>query len=126
MLPQEKIPLSEDEIESERIRRVLDKRNLINPELKKQQYPLRPDECFSPFSPKPPDMVNLPPHYRQGDVEVIDQMIILFGTDDVITYCKVTAFKYRMRAGYKGDAGEDISKAKWYEDKAKKLKATHV
>jgi hypothetical protein len=29
-----------------------------------------------------------------------------------------------MRAGYKGDAAEDIAKAMWYEDKVKELFAT--
>jgi hypothetical protein len=70
---------------------------------------------------KQPDMVNEPPHYRQGKTEVFDQMVKLFGKDAVMNYCEINAFKYRMRAGYKGNIGEDVSKALWYENKLREL-----
>ncbi len=68
--------------------------------------------------------VNHPKHYNQGQIEVIDLMLKTFGTTAVIDFCRINAFKYRMRAGYKGDAAEDIAKAMWYEDKVKELFAT--
>jgi predicted methyltransferase len=67
------------------------------------------------------DIVNKPPHYTNRRVEVIDQMITLFGKEAVINYCEISAFKYRMRAGYKNDIAEDINKALWYEKKLKEL-----
>lgn len=33
-------------------------------------------------------------------------------------YCLTTALKYRDRAGLKGSAEEDLSKARWYEEMA--------
>jgi hypothetical protein len=67
------------------------------------------------------DPVNRPAHYTHGSVEVFDMMLRIFGSEKVRIYCEINAFKYRMRAGYKGDAGEDIEKAKWYERKAKEI-----
>lgn len=67
------------------------------------------------------DMVNHPPHYTSGYMEVIDMMIKVFGSEYVMMYCYINAFKYRMRAGSKKDTIEDIKKAQWYENKAKDL-----
>lgn len=67
------------------------------------------------------EKVDHPSHYNKGGMEVIDQMIILFGLDKTIAFCELNAYKYRMRAGYKDDAAQDISKALWYENKAKEL-----
>lgn len=66
--------------------------------------------------------VDHPSHYNQGGMEVIDQMVVLFGVEKVIAFCELNAYKYRMRAGYKDDIVQDINKATWYENKAKKLK----
>ena len=79
-------------------------------------------EC-SQSGPQPPapDPVNSPAHYTHGSVEVFDMMLAIWGAEKVRTYCEINAFKYRMRAGYKADAGEDIEKAKWYERKAKEI-----
>lgn len=67
------------------------------------------------------DTVNHPSHYNQGQKEVISLMIELFGKKPMYHFCLLSAFKYRMRAGYKGDAATDIQKAMWYEAKAKEL-----
>ena len=67
------------------------------------------------------DPVNSPAHYTHGSVEVFDMMLAIWGAEKVRTYCELNAFKYRMRAGYKADAAEDIEKAKWYERKAKEI-----
>lgn len=64
-----------------------------------------------------------PEHYKQGSMEVIDMMKLLWGTEALILHCEMTAFKYRMRAGRKPDQSveRDLEKARWYDDKAKKL-----
>ncbi len=67
------------------------------------------------------DPIN-PNHYKQGNREVIDQMLTLFGSEKLKAYCELNAFKYRMRAGYKSDRiEEDIKKAMWYENKMKEI-----
>lgn len=73
-------------------------------------------------APKAADMVNHPPHYNQpGQPEVWEQMVALFGKEAYINFARLSAFKYRMRAGYKQDAAEDIRKAMWYEAKIQEL-----
>ena len=60
------------------------------------------------------EMVNHPNHYNDFDVEVIDMMLKIWGYEEVMSFCKLNAFKYRMRAGLKNDAHEDLKKAEWY------------
>jgi len=68
------------------------------------------------------DNIN-PDHYKQGDKEVWQMMIACFGEEAYINFCRLNAFKYRMRAGKKptSDASEDIKKAEWYEKKMDEL-----
>ena len=70
------------------------------------------------------DAIHHPPHYTSGSVEVIDQMVAIWGAEKVAIYCEINAFKYRMRAGLKGSAVEDIEKAKWYSTKREQLLKT--
>lgn len=65
--------------------------------------------------------VNSPSHYNQNYFECIDEMVLLFGIDAVIAFCRCNAWKYRERAPYKGNADEDNEKADWYLMKAKEL-----
>ena len=69
------------------------------------------------------DNVN-PSHYKDGDKEVWEMMIDVYGLDAYLNFCLLNAFKYRMRAGKKqgADYSDDIKKAIWYETQAKKLK----
>lgn len=62
-----------------------------------------------------------PPHYLQGAYETIDEMIIVFGIEATITYCRMCAWKYRARAPYKDDFFKDQAKADWYLRKACEL-----
>ena len=62
-----------------------------------------------------------PVHYNQYPKEVIDMMVDVFGTANVIQFCIINAFKCRMRLGHKGNIQEDIAKEKWYLGKAKDL-----
>ena len=70
------------------------------------------------------EQVNHPQHYKTYDVETIDMMIRIWGTQETISFCKLNAFKYRMRAGHKDNAEQDIKKALWYENKLKELQSS--
>lgn len=70
------------------------------------------------------EMVNHPSHYNLPDrKECIDEMIDIYGLKDVAKWCEITAYKYEYRAGHKGSAAEDMSKAAWYTIKARELKS---
>lgn len=71
--------------------------------------------------PDAADMINHPPHYTYGKRECIDEMLAMFGPQQVIAYCRCAAYKYRYRAGHKGDPAQDLAKADWYIDKAVEL-----
>jgi len=60
-----------------------------------------------------PDMVNHPPHYKSGSMEVID-VIESFG----LGFCLGNSIKYILRAGKKGNAKQDLQKAIWYLTRA--------
>jgi hypothetical protein len=67
------------------------------------------------------DNVNHPNHYcREGAMETIDEMLLLFGIEEVKSFCKLNAWKYRSRALYK-NGEEDIAKSDWYLNKYKEL-----
>ena len=77
------------------------------------------------FIREEPSEVNHPSHYNHGGMETIDKMIKLYGIEKVKAFCELNAFKYRDRAGYKGNRdsaiARDINKALWYENKLKEL-----
>nr|DAQ07311.1 MAG TPA: nucelotide kinase [Caudoviricetes sp.] len=58
------------------------------------------------------DMVNHPSHYEHG-IECIDEMILLYGVVETMSFCKLNAHKYRKRAFDKGGR-EDQDKSDWY------------
>lgn len=60
------------------------------------------------------DVVNEPEHYQHGTYEVIDEMVLVFGVDATVTFCRLNAWKYRARAPYKGKFEEDMAKADRY------------
>ena len=67
------------------------------------------------------DVVNHPSHYcREGSMECIDEMILIFGKEEVKSFCKLNAWKYRKRALYK-NGEEDMRKSDWYINKYKEL-----
>ena len=69
------------------------------------------------------DYIN-PNHYKQGSKEVIEMMQDIWGKENLIAYCEMNSFKYRMRAGLKPEQSveRDLEKAKWYEQKANRLR----
>lgn len=69
------------------------------------------------------DVVKEPEHYKNGTFQVIDEMIVMFGVDDTITFCRLNAWKYRARAAYKGKFEEDMKKSDQYLSMAYELQA---
>lgn len=65
---------------------------------------------LSDMKPAPKeDMVNRPPHYASHPSRVECITIV-----EHFTFCIGNAIKYLWRAGLKGDAIEDLKKARWY------------
>ena len=58
--------------------------------------------------------IKSPEHYKTHEFECIDEMLLAFGEEAVINFCILNAWKYRYRAGNKGDAEEDLNKADEY------------
>ena len=58
------------------------------------------------------DVINHPKHYEHG-IECIDEMILLYGRDETMSFCKLNSHKYRKRALDKGGR-EDQDKSVWY------------
>jgi hypothetical protein len=83
--------------------------------------------AFVPFSTDVPinitmeepnvDMVNSPPHYKVGGIEVIDFIKAKLTPDEFRGYLQGNILKYSSRVGYKGDASEDVGKLIWYANK---------
>ena len=47
-----------------------------------------------------------------------------YGDDAVYWFCKLSAVKYLSRAGKKGDAAEDLQKARWYAEYAASIRSS--
>ena len=59
------------------------------------------------------DMVNHPPHYKTGGIEVID-----FIEAKNLSYHLGNVIKYIARADHKGNKKDDLLKAQWYLTRA--------
>lgn len=67
------------------------------------------------------DPVNHPKHYcREGAMECIDEMVLIFGKEAVKTFCLLNSWKYRYRAADK-NGEEDMKKSDFYIRKFKEL-----
>lgn len=66
---------------------------------------------MTPPAPPAPDVVNHPPHYKDGGIETIDYI-----EAKRLGYHLGNVVKYISRAGKKGTANglEDLRKAQWY------------
>jgi len=64
------------------------------------------------------ETVNHPPHYGGGDnpYETIRVLRAWMTSEQLAGFCLGNALKYLSRAGKKGDALEDLQKARWYLD----------
>lgn len=63
-----------------------------------------------------------PSYYNDSEISCIDAMVSAFGREATAHFCKVNAFKYLWRLGYKDDEAQEIGKIKWYLDKYLELK----
>ena len=83
-----------------------------------------PNKKIDAASSEQYDAVGNAKHYKQGRYEVIEMMEMIWGIEATISYCEMTAFKYRMRIGHKEGQPleQDMKKTKWYETKAEELK----
>lgn len=63
------------------------------------------------------DMVNRPPHYTVGGIEVIDFIKAKLTDEEFRGYLQGNILKYSSRVGFKGDAAEDVGKLIWYANK---------
>lgn len=70
------------------------------------------------------EKVNHPKHYNSYDVEVVDMMRRIWGSEKTAIWCELNAFKYRMRMGLKPGSSfdEDLAKEQWYLNKAKEIR----
>lgn len=65
--------------------------------------------------------VEHPTHYnREGAMECIDEMLLVFGKEATLNFCLLNAWKYRYRAADKNGL-EDLKKSDWYLKKVKEL-----
>ena len=60
------------------------------------------------------DMVNHPPHYTSGGIEVIDFIKAKMEPAEYIGYLRGNILKYTSRIGLKGNPVEDAGKIVWY------------
>lgn len=72
--------------------------------------------CSVKTFPPEQDMVNNPPHYKQGGIECIDAIRAALTPEEFRGYCKGNALKYIWREKHKG-GNESMQKANWYINK---------
>ena len=67
------------------------------------------------MSPTDSDMVNHPPHYTQGPIhDVCGEPVECITVTEQLNFNVGNAVKYLWRHGSKGDALQDLEKARWY------------
>lgn len=66
-----------------------------------------------------PDLVNHPPHYTSHPSKVEAITIC-----EHLNFCLGNVFKYVFRSGLKHNSVEDLRKAAWYAERAKKVPLT--
>lgn len=67
------------------------------------------------------EKVDHPSHYnREGAMECINEMLLIFGKENVKAFCLLNAWKYRYRAADKNGI-EDLRKSDWYLQVYKEL-----
>lgn len=75
------------------------------------------EKVNEPFTRKV-DMVNKPPHYTHGDIEVIDYIEqVTKNYKPELAFAIGNAIKYISRANHK-NGKEDLDKARWYLERA--------
>jgi hypothetical protein len=65
-----------------------------------------------------PEMVDHPSHYNEGPRHTCGELIECIDVVEIMSFNVGNAVKYLWRQGKKGDALEDLKKARWYIDRA--------
>lgn len=60
-------------------------------------------------------------HYDDQRINMIHIFERVWGTRAVMTYCEITALKYRIRMGKKDNLEQELIKAEWYQRMASYL-----
>lgn len=60
------------------------------------------------------DMVNSPPHYLEGGIEVVEILKAKLSSEEFIGCCKAQILQYIFRAPHKGQELQDYKKAVWW------------
>ena len=60
------------------------------------------------------DLVNNPPHYKQGGLEVIEILRKKLSKEEFQGACKAQIIQYLLRAPHKGTEVMDYQKAAWW------------
>jgi hypothetical protein len=63
------------------------------------------------------DLVNSPSHYTHGDIECIDAIRAMLGSEGFIAFLRGQVVRYQWRLLHKGNAKQDAEKAAWYADR---------
>jgi hypothetical protein len=69
----------------------------------------------NPIFTAPPDLVNHPPHYVNGEIECIEAIEAQLTPEEFRGYLKANIAKYVWRERHKGGT-ESLKKARWYLD----------
>ena len=88
--------------------------------------PFEPRLLEMPITMEEPtvDVVNHPPHYKVGGIEVIDFIKAKLTPEEFRGYLKGNVLKYTSRAGHKDDMAQDIGKLVWYANKLQENQTT--
>lgn len=62
------------------------------------------------------DLVNHPPHYKQGEIECIDAIRSALTPEEFRGFCKGSVIQYIWRERHKG-GDESLRKGVWYVNK---------
>lgn len=60
------------------------------------------------------DLVNAPPHYRQGGIECIEALKAQMTREQFVGFLRGQVAKYLWRAPHKGAERQDYEKARYY------------
>ena len=74
-----------------------------------------------PIDAPQPDLINAPPHYRQGDIECIDAIRAALTPEEFRGFCKGNVIKYTWRERHKAGDG-DLKKCGDYLNYATSIK----
>lgn len=81
------------------------------------------DKCIEEKQDTIKSTVDHPKYYlREGAIECIDEMELVFGPEATANFCLLNCWKYRYRAGLKNNGYEDLEKSDWYMHRYKELK----